>query len=134
MALKVDGTDEYAFLVNEKEYEKSLNTLSQVTDFLKSQYLTKPFYTHKELESYPSDRSISLNLVRNEEGKFGFTNILGELVISNKYDGACDFSEGLARVCQIINGEYFYGFINQTGDEVIPLNTNLLKILAKDMD
>lgn len=39
IVLKIDGKDEYAFLVNEVEYEKELNTIYAISEFLKNKYL-----------------------------------------------------------------------------------------------
>lgn len=49
--------------------------------------------------------------------KYGFVNIVGEVIIPIKYDDAGDFREGLARVKY--NDEY--NFVNKTGKAVIPL-------------
>ena len=62
---------------------------------------------------------LSEGLARIErDGKYGFIDNTGQVVIPPKYDLAWDFSEGLARVSQ--NGKY--GFIDNTGKVVIPLN------------
>ena len=39
MALKIDGKEEYAILVNENRYEGELNSVEKVTNFLSSTYL-----------------------------------------------------------------------------------------------
>ena len=39
MALKIDGKDEYAILVNENRFEGELNSVEKVTNFLSSRYL-----------------------------------------------------------------------------------------------
>jgi len=39
LALKVDGKDEYAFLINENKYDGELNSLDKVIDFLTKKYL-----------------------------------------------------------------------------------------------
>ena len=39
MALKIDGKEEYAILVNENRYEGELNSVEKVTSFLSSTYL-----------------------------------------------------------------------------------------------
>ena len=49
-------------------------------------------------------------------GKYGFVNKSGEVVIPIKYDYARDFSEGLAAVQ--LNGKW--GFINKSGKIIIP--------------
>lgn len=41
LALKIDGREEYAFLLNENRYSGELNTVEQVVDFLSSSYLSK---------------------------------------------------------------------------------------------
>ncbi len=41
IALKLDSTDTYAFLVNETKYEKELNTIEDIIEFLKKTYLGK---------------------------------------------------------------------------------------------
>ncbi|MGV3603021.1 MAG: WG repeat-containing protein [Dyadobacter fermentans] len=48
---------------------------------------------------------------------FGFMNKKGEVVVPLKYQGASDFSEGLALVA--LNDKW--GYINPEGKEVIPL-------------
>lgn len=40
LALKIDGRNEYAFLVNENKFEKELNSLESVTNFLELKYTT----------------------------------------------------------------------------------------------
>lgn len=50
------------------------------------------------------------------DGKWGYINTNGDIVIPCKYDYAFSFSEGLARIEQ--NGRI--GFINTEGEEVIP--------------
>ena len=55
--------------------------------------------------------------VVKRDGKYGFIDNTGQVVIPPKYDLAWDFSEGLARVSQ--NGKA--GFIDNTGKVVIPL-------------
>lgn len=39
LALKVDSKDEYAFLINENNYDGELNSLDKVIDFLKRKYI-----------------------------------------------------------------------------------------------
>ena len=51
-----------------------------------------------------------------ENGK-GFVNTDGKEIIELKYDGATDFSHGLARV----KIDTLWGFINKTGQEIIPI-------------
>jgi len=39
LILKVDGRDEYAFMINESKFEQEINTLSKVLNLLENQYL-----------------------------------------------------------------------------------------------
>jgi len=41
LALKIDGKEEYALLVNETTYDKELNSSAQIIDFLERKYITK---------------------------------------------------------------------------------------------
>ncbi len=55
-----------------------------------------------------------------EDGKFGFKDEKGKVIIAPKYSGAEDFSEGLA--CVSLNDAW--GFIDETGKVVIPFKYN----------
>ena len=61
--------------------------------------------------------------VYDEEGKMGFVNRKGELVIPCKYTGD-SFSEGLACVMDFYGTDANYGFIDTTGKVVIPFQFN----------
>jgi hypothetical protein len=54
LALKVDGRDEYAFMVNENNYNGELNTIENVTHFLDNKYsvsVPKPFLSTPNIEN-----------------------------------------------------------------------------------
>lgn len=55
-----------------------------------------------------------------ENGKAGFKDQSGKVIIEPKYSGAEDFSEGLA--CVSLND--VWGFIDETGKVVIPFKYN----------
>lgn len=57
-----------------------------------------------------------------ENGKYGFLNAAGEVVVSAQYDLAGDFSEGRAWVGKASGSGYRYGFIDTAGTLVIPMN------------
>jgi hypothetical protein len=57
-----------------------------------------------------------LALIRGWDGKFGFMDRSGQIVIEAKYQYAVGFREGLAAVR--VNG--LFGFINEAGEMVIP--------------
>ena len=72
--------------------------------------------------------SVGLALVR-KNGKWGYINTSGKLVIPCKYNPAWSFTKnGLAAVCQ--NGKC--GFINQKGKVIIPLMYDDAKYFGKD--
>ena len=59
LALKVDSKDEYAFFVNESKFDRELNSIQAINDFLQEKYFVKPTgqpieprkLTQKELEN-----------------------------------------------------------------------------------
>lgn len=81
-----------------------------------------------DMENYnPSNRYTKEEL---SKGKWGYFDSFGKKITPLKYDGACEFSEGLAIVN--LGGEQLalgsnkvdgglWGFIDKTGKEVIPL-------------
>lgn len=42
LALKIEGGDEYAFLVNEKKYDENLNSVISIHSFLTKKYIVAP--------------------------------------------------------------------------------------------
>lgn len=56
-----------------------------------------------------------------DNGKYGYKDAVGKVVIPPKYDVAYDFSEGLATVGTGYYGEEKYGYIDKIGKIVIPL-------------
>lgn len=69
-------------------------------------------------------------LVRfSEEGKWGFKDTEGNIVIHEKYDRVDDFSEGLA----LVELNFLYGFIDKTGNEIIPLKYNDAKSFSEGL-
>jgi len=58
-----------------------------------------------------------------EDPKYGFVVHTGMAVVSPRYDGAEDFSGGLARVMQLDeNGAAKYGFVDRAGKLAVPLD------------
>jgi hypothetical protein len=130
LALKVDGREEYAFLVNENKYGGDLNSIEKVLYFLESTYLK--MMPHIQLQPQASitnkpDNSHNLELdkvlkpIENINWKYGYVDSAENLIINHMYDRAYDFSEELALVYNTINEIDYYGFINEKGDEVISL-------------
>lgn len=83
----------------------------------------------------------NLIAIKCSDGKWGFKDINGSVVITCKYDYVGSFSEGLARVK--LNNKW--GYIDLTGKEVIPIkhdfseiknnkHKNLLKFYEREME
>lgn len=130
LALKVDGRDEYVFLVNENNYGGDLNSIEKVSNFLETKYLRIISQNQKGnvnisgIEYMTSKEIIlekELNVVRNNFGKYGYLDRDENIVIDFLYDGAYDFSEEIARVYKTINDRDLYGFIDKYGNEIVPL-------------
>lgn len=130
LALKVDGRDEYFFLVNENNYGGDLNSIEKVSNFLEKKYLRIISQNQKRNVNisgieYTNSKEIilekELNVVRNNFGKYGYLDRDENIVIDFLYDGAYDFSEEIARVYKTINDRDLYGFIDKYGNEIVPL-------------
>lgn len=130
LALKVDGKEEFAFLVNENKYSGDLNSIEKVIEFLEKKYLKIIPQYQIEISSYNVDSDYiptilkldqELIPVENEDHKFGYMDKEGNLILAYKYDNAYEFSEDLARVYLTKKGIDYYGFIDNKGIEVIPL-------------
>ncbi len=76
-----------------------------------------PAATAATTDTIPLDADADLLVVKNEQGKYGFINHAGEIVIQLKYSWASPFSEGLARV-DLGNT---HGYINESDEMVIQL-------------
>ncbi len=66
--------------------------------------------------SSPAATRTGFRRFKNYNGKYGFKDENGNVVIPAKYDGAEDFSDGLAAV----KVNYKWGFIDKNGNMVIP--------------
>ncbi len=130
LALKVDGREEYAFLVNENKYGGDLNSIEKVLSFLESTYLkmithkllpSQPLNSNKSNNSYERELDQVLRPIEDINSKYGYMDNTENLIVNFIYDRAYDFSEGLALVYNTINEMDYYGFINEKGDEMIPL-------------
>jgi len=137
LALKVDGKDEFVFLVNENKYGGDLNSIDKVLDFLESKYLKmipetqiedRSLTLETDSETQEADNKMKyfkldkeLNIVENEECKYGYMDMEGNLITQYKYNGAYEFSEGLAMVFLTVNKSDKYGYIDEKGNEVISL-------------
>jgi|SRR5690554_2225375 len=130
LALKVDGKNEYTFLINENNYNNDLNSIDKVLNFLETKYLRIIPLNQMRKNNIPEIELVTpkelildkeLNVVGNDFGKYGYLDRQGNVVIDYIYDGAYDFSEEFARVYKTINNQDIYGFIDKYGNEIIPL-------------
>ena len=60
----------------------------------------------------------------SENGKFGFRDKSGNIIIPAKYVGAAGFSEDLAVVQVQLDKNYYSGYIDKKGNEIIPFKYN----------
>ncbi len=113
LALKVDGTLDFAVFINETKIGKELNTLENVLNYLDNRYIRYIFQTNVEINVavYTED----LNPVYNENLKWGYCDTSGELIIPYLFDGAYRFIDDYAI---IIVGEK-YGMIDKKGNYLI---------------
>lgn len=90
--------------------KKELNQIDSLQEeiYKTADNITKSF-SETEKKYYEGLRSFE------ENGKFGFVDSLGDIVIKAQYDGVGCFNEGLVSVC--LNGKY--GFIDKTGAKII---------------
>jgi len=68
LALKVDGRNEYLFLVNELKFDDQLNTLDKVVEFLTMEYIE--LEGHKESKPQPSDEPLfnQMTIFQTDQG------------------------------------------------------------------
>jgi hypothetical protein len=98
-ALKVDGKEEYAFLINESKYNGELNNIEAVTTFLNSAYVTNPpILNNGSLNS--ANEGISLKFIKN-----GTTWKMGDHKEFSVYKGSVNV---ITVYQQSSNGRYFY--------------------------
>lgn len=76
-------------------------------------------HKEKEIEACDSKFSEGLLSVKNEDGKWGYVNIKGEMVIAPKYDRCTPFSDGLAVVLK--DGSNTVLVIDKKGEEKMQL-------------
>jgi len=142
LALKVDGKDEFAFLINENNYGGDLNSIEKVLDFLERKYLKVIPHNQIEISCYnvyfESEQKTpkldkDLNPVENKDFKYGFMDKEGNIIIPYKYDRAYDFSEGLAMVYKTKNRIDYYGYIDEYGNEIIQLQYEYGESFSQDL-
>ena len=86
--------------------------------------LTKVFLTALLVASTLFSFGQNLEKFQADNGKYGFKDSTGKVVVEAKYDDVYDFSKGLAKVFigDWNNGKW--GFINKEGKEIVPCKYN----------
>jgi hypothetical protein len=112
LALKIDGRNEYAFLVNETIYDHDFNKIQQIFNYLSEEYL---------IDDYIEPINETVKIIENNEGKYAIVDLNENHLTEFKYDGIFNFSDGLARVFISKNNNDIYGFVDLNGVEVILL-------------
>lgn len=113
LALKVDGTLDFAFFVNETKIGKELNTLDNILNYLDSKYISRIYQPNIEINL--SVFTEDMNPVLNEMGKWGYYSSANELIIPHKFDVAYRFIKEYA-VAVVANK---YGMIDKQGNFII---------------
>lgn len=125
---RIEGTDLIqAVMANTtKLYDKTMNNICEMenatveinNDYIKiyndkkMQYFSKDGKELKNIDTYPNNTLFS----KEENGKWGFANKNGSMVVEAKYDKVTEFNEyGYAAV----NKDGKWGAINQNGEEVV---------------
>ena len=98
-ALKIDGKEEYAFLINESKYDGELNNIESVTTFLEATYVTNPPIISNIRLNNINDK-ISLKFIKN-----GTTWKMGDHKEFSVYKGSANL---LTVYQQCSNDRYFY--------------------------
>ena len=127
LALKIDGKEEYAILVNETRCGSEINTIQKVVEFLENKYLKmlSNNFIQINVNNVIEQSSISydkeINWVKGDNGKYGYVDKNGILLIDYKFDNAYDFFENRAIVYNTIKGIDFYGVINEKGEIIVDM-------------
>lgn len=121
LALKVDGKEEFAFLVNENNFSGDLNSIGKVLNFLDRKYLKMIPQDQIEISSYDIDYEFTEGLAvmyktKNRIDYYGYIDVNGNETIPFQYEYGENFSEGLALVRQ----NRKFGFIDNKGKVIIP--------------
>jgi hypothetical protein len=64
---------------------------------------------------------------QNEQGLWGFRDVLGEWVIEPKYSNVHNFKEDIATVATVQDGDEYWGYVNKMGREVIELKYSYVR-------
>ena len=122
-----DFSDGLAVVARDKEYITVINTDGK--EVLKLKELDG-----KQVEKVGAFKQ-GVAAFQDEDGKWGFVNKDGKVVIKAKYDSAGEFNEGLAMVVIKAEPDNTVSFINKSGKDVIklPRGTEAKPIVSEGM-
>lgn len=127
LALKRDGTLDFAFFVNETKIGKELNDLDNILTYLDNRYIR--FLHRSTYEDGIPVLTDELNPVVNDQSKWGYSSCSGTLLIPFEFDTAYRFVEGFAIV--IISNRW--GMIDKTGIFKIPPKYEFLEAFSEGL-
>ena len=114
LALKIDGRDEYAVLVNESKYDGELNSLESIIRFLESKYLDPKSTSHfvkgsAKLESKKKwtyrESNKGMLQIEIDEGCNFYTIEVGQRVMLNgKPAPTGEYKLGILHYVKIVDG------------------------------
>jgi hypothetical protein len=97
LALKIDSKEEYAFLINESNFDRDLNSLERVLEFLHMKYLAIPgqLFSKGEPGRFGDDQSKTL--IQYQAPKYNITKISVEegLFVRKKDKFLVHFEDGI---------------------------------------
>jgi len=117
LALKIDGRDEYAFLLNENRYSGELNSVEQVVDFLASLYLSpdkQELQVPVEPKTKAKAEAVIEDIVYPEKQWVTFNCKLGHLEIETLWDETTIWAGYQVKLNGQIapDGKYRIGFLS----------------------
>lgn len=91
--------------------------------------IDKPIrYDEKDEASHMSPEFAAMRIPScDEDGLWGFRDIMGSWAVEPKYKSVRDFKEGLAAVAIERDGNEYWGYVNTMGREVIELKYNIAR-------
>lgn len=128
LALKVDGTSDFAFFVNETQIGRELNNVEDVLTFLDEKYISRILPKSKKTNLNVNELS-EINAISGVNGKWGYIDKQALIIIDFKFDKAYKFKNNFARV--IVDGKY--GIIDRSGNYVVLPNYEYIEIFNEGL-
>jgi hypothetical protein len=111
LALKVDGKEEYVFLINENNFEGELNSLNKITAFLTQKYIA-PQIKKSIIETTGIDLN-EAKIKKNEAVLVAFNTDKGEIEIEmeNRMEYPAPGNKALLNGINAADGKYKFGML-----------------------